>query len=32
METINLGRVAFVYKSYYSAVTSYNKMDVVYDG
>ena len=32
METINLGRVAFVYKGDYSAVTSYNKMDVVFDG
>lgn len=32
METINLGRVAFVYKGDYSAVTTYNKMDVVFDG
>lgn len=32
METINLGRVAFVYKGDYSALTTYNKMDVVFDG
>ena len=32
METINLGRVAFVYKGDYSALTAYNKMDVVFDG
>lgn len=32
METINLGRVAFAYKGDYSALTTYNKMDVVFDG
>ena len=32
METINLGRVAFVYKGDYSSLVSYNKFDVVFDG
>ena len=32
METINLGKVSIVYRGDYSGATTYNKMDVVFDG